>query len=241
MIKLQSYPVINKLTITNELLVLYINNFWSDIFTDIKDTNYLLLMCKVHFADDVMGYRTLGHLVKVNFDDKELYIDYLSKRLSILSDSYITHPISNITFSYIIKSGQCNDNDRALLQDLSDRSVGTHNFNNMLLPASMEPSAYGDVRLDQYVQVEGKSVHRFMVINSNKTYEIDVSQDEMSNKVTILGNYNLSWIDTKISEMTGTDIFKREIRKSTIYFMGGEIVLRKQELNAKPFIKIKSD
>ena len=121
MIKLKTYSIKN-LTLSNELLVTYINNFWGDILNNIKDTSHLMLMCKVQFSDETTGYRTLGHLRKVNFEDKDLFIDYLTQRLSILSDSYMTLPISNIIFSYIIKEGKCTEINRALLQDLSDKN-----------------------------------------------------------------------------------------------------------------------
>lgn len=145
MIKIKSYSITNNLTLTNELLVSYINNFWIDIFNNIKDTNHLLLMCKVNFSDESLGYRTLGHLRKVNFNDKELFIDYLTKRLSVLNDSYVTAPICQITFSYIIKEGLCTDSNRTLFNDdLKDKSPTTHNFNNMVLPSTMNPNDYGN-------------------------------------------------------------------------------------------------
>ena len=52
----------------------------------------------------------------------------------------------------------------------------------------------------------------------------------LTNNVRIQGAINLSWVDTKISD----DVFMREIKKSTIYFMDGVVVLRKQTLNTKP-------
>jgi len=60
----------------------------------------------------------------------------------------------------------------------------------------------------------------------------------LTNNVKILGAIDLNWNDTKLSEL-GSDIFMREIKKSTIYFMDGEIVLRKQMLPAKPFKNLK--
>jgi hypothetical protein len=240
MIKLKTYSIINNLTLTNELLVTYINNFWIDIFNDIKENSHLMLMCKVQFSAEEKGYRTLGHLRKVNFNDKDLFIEYLSQRLSILNDSYIALPISKITFSFIIKEGLCTDSERALLQDFNNKSTFSHNFNNMNLPISMNPSDYGNILLDNYVQVDGENYHRFIVNGSSKTYQIDVSSNSIINKVTILGKIDLSWIDTKINGIE-SDVFKREINKSTIYFMDGQIVLRKQVLPAKPFKKTSID
>jgi DNA polymerase type B, organellar and viral len=54
-------------------------------------------------------------------------------------------------------------------------------------------------------------------------------------KVSLLGGADLNWTDTKVSE----DCFKREIQKSTIYFLDGEVVLRKQVLSGAPFKRMK--
>ena len=100
-------------------------------------------MCKVEFSESELGYRTLGDLRRVNFEDKKLFVDYLINRLGLLNESYTVHPISKITFSYIIKEGSATNKDRALLQDLTSKSSSTHRFNNMNLPISMNPSDYG--------------------------------------------------------------------------------------------------
>src|ERR1700743_811427 len=117
MLQIQSYNI-KKLLLTNEVLGLYINHFWNDVFTPIKENKHLMLMCKVEFGEEGLGYRTLGHLRRVNFNEKELFIDYLTSRLGVLTDSYTTHPISKITFTYVIKNGLATDN-RRLLQDVT--------------------------------------------------------------------------------------------------------------------------
>src|SRR6267378_1647051 len=137
----------------------------------------------------------------------------------------------------IIKEGVCTDLDRKLLQDLSFKSISSHRFNNINLPISMNPSDYGTIKLDNYIQINGESIHRFYVVSGNRSYLIDVSKDGLVNNITIQGAVDLSWIDTKISE----EIFMRNIGKSVIYFMGGEKVLRKKMLNAKPFTKVSTD
>ena len=193
-------------------------------------------MCKVEFSEQELGYRTLGHLRLVNFDDKELFIEYLIARLGVLTDAYTTHPISKITFSYIVKNGLASGN-RRLLQDLSTKLTTSHRFNNMNLPITMNPSEYGTVILDNYIQINGENVHRFMVRNGTRIYTIDVSKNGLINHVTIEGAIALSWIDTKISD----DLIKREIGKSIIYFLNGERILTKKQLNAHPFKKVSVD
>jgi hypothetical protein len=242
MIQLKSYKLDNKLTLTNELLVTYINKLWVDIFTDIGNTSHLMLMCKVQFTDDEMGYRTLGNLRKVNFDDKELFINYLTERLGLLNDSYLTHSISKVTFSYIIKEGLASDN-RSLLQDLSNTTNSTHRFNNMKLPISLDPRDYGTVLvLNNYIFENDLWIYRSIVRSGTRIFTIDISKDLMTNKVRIEGAVDLQWTDTRLSnDLDESYTFLREINKSTIYFMDGEVVLRKQQLPAKAFRKLSVD
>lgn len=72
MIKLQTYKL-NNLLLSNEILEAYINRFWDDIFTPIKDSKHLMVLCKIEFKNS--GYKTLGHLRRLNFTDRELFIE----------------------------------------------------------------------------------------------------------------------------------------------------------------------
>jgi hypothetical protein len=195
-----------------------------------------MLMCKVHFTEESLGYRTLGHLRKVNFSDKELFIEYLLERLGILTESYVSQPLNKITFTYIIKNGLAPDT-RSLITGEEVVKPSTHRFNNMNLPLSMNPSDYGTVELDNIIQVEDSQLHRYMVTNMNYTYRIDQSLDGLTNNIKILGAIDLNWTDTKLED----NLFKRVIGKSTLYIMDGVIVLRKKQLNAKPFKLLQKD
>ena len=229
MIKFQTYNL-NNLILTNQLLESYINKFWNDVFSPVKDSKHLMIMCKVEFND--CGYKTLGELRRVNFDDNELFIEYLLARLGTIIESYTpSQLVTKITFSYAIKSGLATDN-RRLLQDLSSKTTTTHTFNNLKLPISMNPTDYGSIIVDNH-HIESEGINRFIVNAGTKNYQIDISLDGLTNKVSILGAIDLTWIDTKISD----EIFKRDIGKSTITFMGGEKVLNTKQLNAKPFKK----
>lgn len=105
MIQIKNYAL-KEIPLSKEMLTIYIDKFWSEVFEENKE-NHLFLLSRIKFADTDQGFRTLGHLVKVNFADKELFLDYLSERLTILNDSYVTHPICLMSFSYIIKLGKC--------------------------------------------------------------------------------------------------------------------------------------
>jgi hypothetical protein len=122
--------------------------------------------------------------------------------------------MSRITFTYLIKDGLAPDS-RALLNPEIDDKTFNHRFNNMNLPITMNPHEYGEVIVENFVQVSNKAgekipVHRFRVRNENKRiFTIDVFEDGLKNHVTIEGPIELSWIDTKISSENGSFIFSR--------------------------------
>lgn len=144
-----------------------------------------MLLCKVEFKDETLGYRTIGHLRRVNLSDKELYLSYLTERLATLNEAYVTHPINKINFSYIEKDGAAPEDDRRLLHDVSAHSgseLTFHRFNNMLLPVTMKLEDYGIIRGSTSFLTHT----RYFINNGAKNYEIDVSNDGNVNKVTIL-------------------------------------------------------
>jgi len=110
----------------------------------------------------------------------------------------------------------------------------------MNLPITMDPFKYGEVRVSNIIKTEDSIFVRYIIVKNNKTFQIYVYNEGMINKVTILGNINLSWIDTKLNHEEFY-YFKREIKKSTIYFLNGETVLRKKEIPSKSFRKLQKD
>lgn len=101
----------------------------------------------------------------------------------------------------------------------------------------MVPSEYGKILHSSTILIEGVPVQRFTIVNGPKSYLIDVYNDGLINKVTILGASDLKWTDTCLPEGG----FKREIGKSTKYFLDGVNILNKQMLPAKAFKKLNAD
>lgn len=97
----------------------------------------------------------------------------------------------------------------------------------------MKPEEYGTIVSTQPIL----NYIRYIVSSGSRVYKIDAYSN--INEVTILGASDLKWTDTVVSG----ECFKREIHKikSTIYFMDGEVILRKQVLPAKPFRKAATD
>ena len=235
----QTYSI-NNLILNKDILSIYINNFWNDIFNNIKDGNYLMILVKVSFTESTEGIKSLAHLRSVNYEDKEIFINYIIERLGVLNESYKVLPINRIIFNYITKPGRVSDSleDRGLTKEIIDNSVSFHRFNNMNLPLSGDPADYGDVR-SETPMIDKTNSHftRFMVINGNRFFEIDRFKDAGINKVKMLGAIGLSWTDTLLFD----GIIQREIGKAFIYFSNGEVIARQKVLNSKPFSSVKSE
>jgi hypothetical protein len=239
MIQQKSYINNQQIILTPEVLNSYVLQFWNEVFDQTnqgpsENVKHLMVLCKVKYSETEVesGYRTLGPLRRVEFKDLDLFIEYLSGRLGILTDSYDSNSISEILFTYIIKQGEVSEKDRLLLQDLSDKEIPFHEFNKISLPVSMDPANYGSIRGKTQIDEDT----RYFVRKGNRVYEIDVTLDQLINKVSIVGASDFKWTDTKISD----DLFKREIGKATYYFLAGEIVLVKRQIPAKPFSKMRS-
>jgi len=240
MIKVKNYFLKNNLILTNDILSLYVNKFWNEIFEPIiknGDQYHLMILCKVQYPDNTT-YKTIGPLRKVDFTDKELFSDYLCERLGLIIESYNQQQFNQIIFSYIVKKGGITASERLLLSDLSDKDLQFHEFNKIKLPLTIIPEKYGDIISTDNTNPE---FTRYIIVNGTKTFQIDKAYRPMTigftNKVKMLGAINLSWTDTIINNDI---VIQREIGKSTIYFYDGEIILTKKELNAKSFRKLRS-
>lgn len=229
----KSYNLPQAAGLTNIILKHYINLFFSEVFTPLFTESkpvHLMLMIKVEFSDESMGYRTLADLRKVNFTDLDVFTAYINDRLGILSDSYKDNPIKNIIFTYVVKDGLA-EGDRMLLQQ-SEYKVTTHKFNSMLLPLTMNPAEYGEVLISDS--------KRTIIKNSITIFIIDISTDNTGatvHNVTISGAKDIKWTDTKLSD----DLFKREIGKNIHYIQDGAIVVSEKVLNAKPIKPVAKD
>jgi hypothetical protein len=50
MINVKTYSIDN-ISLTHEVLETCVSRFWSEIFESIKETNHMMLLCKVKFTD----------------------------------------------------------------------------------------------------------------------------------------------------------------------------------------------
>ena len=104
----------------------------------------------------------------------------------------------------------------------------------MNLPVTMNPFEYGQVLAKEVIVNDIKYIIKDQV---NRLFEVISNMEGTINNVRTLDASDLKWSDTVVSE----GCFKREIGKSTIYFLDGVEVLRKQIIPSKPFRKTTVD
>lgn len=228
MIKYKTYDISNHIILTNEVLNSFIIKFWDDVYkpmiNKLGQSKHFMVICKVKYNE---GYKSLGPLRRVAFEDQELFSEYLQERLGILIESYEPLNYTEIVFSYIIKDGEISSKDRLLLKDLSNKEIPFHDFNKIKLPISMNYKDYGILITKEIMD----GFTRYITSINKRIFQIDVTVDNKINNVTILGLSDFKWTDTQLDN----NYFKREIGKSTLYFLNGELILQKKELNCKPF------
>lgn len=79
----------NNISLTPEVLSVYIDNFWNDVFRKITKFNekHLMLMIQLHYDGDMTGYRTLANMKKVTFSDKKHFKSYITENLLLHTDA----------------------------------------------------------------------------------------------------------------------------------------------------------
>lgn len=239
MIQQQMYKLTQGTTLSTTILTQYITLFWTDIFAHLsnRDNIHLLILCKVQFHNGET--RTLAHMRRCNFTDKDLFTNYLVSRLGGLNDTYKDTPIISITLDYNICDGLA-AGDR-LLSKSEEYTVVKYNYNNMQLPLSMNPADYGTIINTQDM---GDKVRYVVQDSQNRVIQIDVygTNDNTSsryNEVYYLAPVDLKYVDTLALIGNG---FTRQIGKDTQFIdHTGVVVYKEKEIPAKPFNKINLD
>lgn len=183
-------------------------------------------MCKVFYSEQ--QYKTIAPMRKLNFDDKDLFVEYLRLRLNKLVDTYQTETVLEICFSYIVFPGHASGHQK-LLQE-AEYTCESYGYNNYILPVTMNPSDYGNVVAIAKQNIHNdQTVNTYTIMNNKDFFIIHSSLDGTVNNVITDGG-ELQWTDTLISE----SIFKREINGSELYFKDGKCIVKTKNLKAKP-------
>jgi DNA polymerase type B, organellar and viral len=197
------------------------NKFWKNIQSGFKENNYLFILFKIKYNNG--EFVTIGKLQRINFSDKDWYINWIIDNMEFKSEYYNETQIESLIFSYGFKTGKIENKSNI------PRPLNFLNINKMDLPISMNPDNYGSLviknEFDKYTQ--------FILQNSDK---ITIIFDKFENYNEIefkTGNKSLiKFRDELISE----NKFVRSIHDKKYYFENNTQILFTKEIKTK-FIK----
>lgn len=267
-IQTKEYLISKNITLNNEIINNFNNQFWNDVYKPLKEKNpdiYLNLMVKLNYNTEInnSSVKSLGQMRIVGFESKNLYIAYLQSKLGVLQDAYTSTPFNSIIFTFIVRDGEKPEDSDALLKE-PIYQCSAHTFNNAKLPLSMDPRAYGEI----ISTIDNGSFIKYIIKNEHMVFEID--KYPQYSIVEILGITKISWIDIsdvsifkKVKDIVLKDVkstkelikssnnsilnndipnrFTRKIGNNIIYIENGEIFFKEKLLNAQPIKKIKKD
>ena len=102
-----SIPINKGILLNKHILNNNINNFWSKNVENLGEDLHLLILTRIKF--DNGEFSTIGNLQRLNKEDKDFYINYLSNILDLKSDHYTSTPIIGFTISFGLREGRLPD------------------------------------------------------------------------------------------------------------------------------------
>lgn len=220
----KEYKLSSNVVITEQILSKYINLFWKEVISEIKDDRHILFIPRLILIDN--QYITLSKLIKINCqgqDNKEDILNYIMDRIGLSNEAYKSIPISSIIFSYGIRKGIINSTIGSPLftfREGQNKDIKYQIYYRNKLPIVTTPEEYGKV-IAKY--------NNLYIISLAKNISVHLFQekegDHQVNRIEYIKNGNIlfTWKDTIVAPNS----FIRNIGKSTIHYINGEIVLYK--------------
>lgn len=192
--------------ITKDLLKHYIHQFWKNVVNKLEDNHHVIVLARVKYTNGQVA--TIDTLQKLNKKDDKYFLERLLTKLELKDDSYISHPIERMIFSYGIREGL--SPEKGIITD-----VNYQTFNKYKLPITFNPIKYGKII---------KVVNNQYIIQISETNLAIIDHEPNNiNKIELFkkGELCLEWTDRYINENT----FIREIGQKEFTFVNGELKL----------------
>lgn len=188
---------IPSLTLTPDLLSIYIDRFWTDVFAKIPNFSkkHLFIMVQVSFSGGLNSVRTLANARSVDFVDKKVFKKFISENLNLHTESYRTSPITHITFTYRVIDGNVKTENKISV-NIPTPKTDSHIISRSNLPLTMDPLAFGEL----ISKTEYNGFTRFVLSNIDQTIVIDSYNNGETNKCKFLGSSLFTWVDKKEGE-----------------------------------------
>lgn len=202
--------------LSNELLVSSVNLFWDNVLLKTSLNQHILFIPRISFENGQVS--TLCKLLKLNVDDPDFLIEYLSNILSTKEDSYSENVIKSISFDYTFKEGVAPKNQFEI------KKQNYQTYHHYKFPITMDPLQYGRLIRslgDTYL------VH----LDTQNIADIEVDSEKGINRVKIFKNgmLVLEYTDKVESE----NQFTRTIGSTVYTFIDNKLVLIQAQKRAK--------
>jgi DNA polymerase type B, organellar and viral len=198
------YYNVNNSMIDKNLITKSVNSFWKEISKTVESDQHVISLFRIQTEDNIV--LTLGQLQKLSLDDKDYYINYINDILSLKTDEYSNKIITQIVFSYGVRTGSIDKN--VLLKDVI-KDTEYLKYKNYKLPVTLDPLKYGKLL---YFDKKNNT----FVIQIGQLTQAIVKKSSGFNEVNIMkyGNIVLTYKDTILENGK----FIRELGKTTYHY-----------------------
>jgi len=214
--------------LTDEVLGNYINLFWKDVMSQIKDNQHVLLLIRVKFENNQIA--TLSDMQTINKSSKDYLLGFIKDKFNLSNETYKITPISSIIFSYGFREGKFTPS----LDLTKNKNIKYQIYYRNELPIAMVPEDYGKIlsKIDNNYTILVNRGHHNAII----ALIVKKTSSQTVNHIRYIKNNKLlfNWTDTIVSLQDKN--FIREIGKSIIHYKDGEISLFARIKPTRPMV-----
>ena len=198
------------------------NTFWEKIEQEFSGNNHMFILFKVKYIGS--DYVTIGKLQRLNFSDKDWYLNWIINNMILKSEYYNETPIVSFLFSYGFK------NEKLSEKETINFKVNFQKYENNKLVISYNPLDYGKLILKN----EFKDYTQF-ILQTRENLVVKINKFEEYNEVELVlgGESILKFRDDWISE----NKFIRTLDNKKFYFENNKEILFTKEIKTKFILK----
>ena len=209
---------VNNKIFTKDLFEKLFNKFWVTIENNFTNVNHMFILLKIKYNNG--DFVTIGKLQRLNFTDKQWFIDFIIDNMEFKSEYYNETQIESIIFSYGFKKGKI-ENKNAIKSDLTFQKYNNHN-----LVISFNPLDFGKI-----ISISKLNNETLYILQDKDNLIIKILSSENQNSIEIFKNAYLiiKFTDLKLSESK----FIRIIDNKRYYFENNEEILFMKETKTR--------
>lgn len=206
-----TFSLKDQVIISDELVRQAITNFFENNVNKLSADEHVIVLFRVK---TISGIFTVGNMQKIGKNDLDWYIKLINNVLYFKSDEYKQEIIEEFIFSFGVRAGKINEENRIDYLKRFDKP-SYQSYKNYKIPATFEPKGYGRL-IANYTDHDGNRIWLQQItplsIAKIKHFEFDRNEVEIIKDGMTVLKYTDYWIDE--------NKFKRVMPKNeaTYYF-----------------------